>query len=119
MYIYNDKIIKRVYICIVQLFGIGFIIVGVLFDNVVLDIEIDNIKFFMDFVFFDFFVVGRLVIDLFILNIVIGIIIFVVVVVGFLGKYCGIKKLLLGVSIQFNIYEYIFKLLKNNNYINI
>lgn len=118
-YIYNDNTIKRAYICIVQLFGIGLIIVGALSDNVVSDIETDNTKPLMDLVLFDSFAAGRLAIDLSILNIVIGTIIFVVAVVGFLGKYRGIKKLLLGVSIQSNIHEYTFKLLKNNNYINI
>lgn len=105
--------------CIVQLFGIGLIIVGALSDNVVSDIETDNTKPLMDLVLFDSFAAGRLAIDLSILNIVIGTIIFVVAVVGFLGKYRGIKKLLLVVSIQSNIHEYTFKLLKNNNYINI
>lgn len=81
------------------MFGIGFIIVGVLFDCEVLDIEIDNIKFFLDFVFFDFFVVGRLVIDLSILNIIIGVVIFVFFGVGIFWKYYEIKKLLLVVSI--------------------
>lgn len=81
------------------MFGIGFIIVGVLFDYEVLNIEIDNIKFFLDFVFFDFFVVGRLVIDLSILNIIIGVVIFVFFGVGIFWKYCEIKKLLLVVSI--------------------
>lgn len=118
-YIYIDNTIKRAYICIVQLFGIGLIIVGALSDNVVSDIETDNTKPLMDLVLFDSFAAGRLAIDLSILNIVIGTIIFVVAVVGFLGKYRGIKKLLLGVSIQSNIHEYTFKLLKNNNYINI
>lgn len=118
-YIYNDKTIKWAYICIVQLFGIGLIIVGALSDNVVSDIETDNTKPLMDLVLFDSFAAGRLAIDLSILNIVIGTIIFVVAVVGILGKYRGIKKLLLGVSIQSNIHEYTFKLLKNNNYINI
>lgn len=118
-YIYNDKTIKRAYICIVQLFGIGLIIVGALSDNVVSDIETDNTKPLMDLVLFDSFAAGRLAIDLSILNIVIGTIILVVAVVGILGKYRGIKKLLLGVSIQSNIHEYTFKLLKNNNYINI
>lgn len=101
------------------MFGIGLIIVGALSDNVVSDIETDNTKPLMDLVLFDSFAAGRLAIDLSILNIVIGTIILVVPVVGILGKYRGIKKLLLGVSIQSNIHEYTFKLLKNNNYINI
>lgn len=84
---------------LLSLFGIGLIIVGALSDNVVSDIETDNTKPLMDLVLFDSFAAGRLAIDLSILNIVIGTIILVVPVVGILGKYRGIKKLLLGCTI--------------------
>lgn len=89
--------------CIVQLFGIGLIIVGALSDYEVSDIETDNIKPLLDLVLFDSFAAGRLAIDLSILNIIIGVVILVFSVgvgVGILWKYREIKKLLLVVSIQ-------------------
>lgn len=89
--------------CIVQLFGIGLIIVGALSDYEVSDIETDNIKPLLDLVLFDSFAAGRLAIDLSILNIIIGVVILVFsfgVGVGILWKYREIKKLLLVVSIQ-------------------
>lgn len=89
--------------CIVQLFGIGLIIVGALSDCEVSDIETDNTKPLLDLVLFDSFAAGRLAIDLSILNIIIGVVILVFSVgvgVGILWKYREIKKLLLVVSIQ-------------------
>lgn len=89
--------------CIVQLFGIGLIIVGALSDCEVSDIETDNTKPILDLVLFDSFAAGRLAIDLSILNIIIGVVILVFSVgvgVGILWKYREIKKLLLVVSIQ-------------------
>lgn len=89
--------------CIVQLFGIGLIIVGTLSDCEVSDIETDNTKPLLDLVLFDSFAAGRLAIDLSILNIIIGVVILVFSVgvgVGILWKYREIKKLLLVVSIQ-------------------
>lgn len=89
--------------CIVQLFGIGLIIVGALSDCEVSDIETDNSKPLLDLVLFDSFAAGRLAIDLSILNIIIGVVILVFSVgvgVGILWKYREIKKLLLVVSIQ-------------------
>lgn len=89
--------------CIVQLFGIGLIIVGALSDYEVSDIETDNTKPLLDLVLFDSFAAGRLAIDLSILNIIIGVVILVFSVgvgVGILWKYREIKKLLLVVSIQ-------------------
>lgn len=89
--------------CIVQLFGIGLIIVGALSDCEVSDIETDNTKPLLDLVLFDSFAAGRLAIDLSILNIIIGVVILVFSVgvgVGILWKYREIKTLLLVVSIQ-------------------
>lgn len=89
--------------CIVQLFGIGLIIVGALSDCEVSDIETDSTKPLLDLVLFDSFAAGRLAIDLSILNIIIGVVILVFSVgvgVGILWKYREIKKLLLVVSIQ-------------------
>lgn len=89
--------------CIVQLFGIGLIIVGALSDCEVSDIETDNTKPLLDLVLFDSFAAGRLAIDLSILNIIIGVVILVFSVgvgVGILWKFREIKKLLLVVSIQ-------------------
>lgn len=89
--------------CIVQLFGIGLIIVGALSDCEVSDIETDNTKPLLDLVLFDSFAAGRLAIDLSILNIIIGVVILVFSVgvgVGIIWKYREIKKLLLVVSIQ-------------------
>lgn len=89
--------------CIVQLFGIGLIIVGALSNCEVSDIETDNTKPLLDLVLFDSFAAGRLAIDLSILNIIIGVVILVFSVgvgVGILWKYREIKKLLLVVSIQ-------------------
>lgn len=89
--------------CIVQLFGIGLIIVGALSDYEVSNIETDNTKPLLDLVLFDSFAAGRLAIDLSILNIIIGVVILVFSVgvgVGILWKYREIKKLLLVVSIQ-------------------
>lgn len=89
--------------CIVQLFGIGLIIVGALSDCEVSDIETDNTKPLLDLVLFDSFAAGRLAIDLSIMNIIIGVVILVFSVgvgVGILWKYREIKKLLLVVSIQ-------------------
>lgn len=86
--------------CIVQLFGIGLIIVGALSDCEVSDIETDNTKPLLDLVLFDSFAAGRLAIDLSILNIIIGVVILVFSGVGILWKYREIKKLLLIVSIQ-------------------
>lgn len=89
--------------CIVQLFGIGLIIVGALSDCEVSDIETDNTKPLLDLVLFDSFAAGRLAIDLSILNIIIGVVILVFSVgvgVGILWKYREIKKLLLVVSIK-------------------
>lgn len=89
--------------CIVQLFGIGLIIVGALSDCEVSGIETDNTKPLLDLVLFDSFAAGRLAIDLSILNIIIGVVILVFSVgvgVGILWKYREIKKLLLVVSIQ-------------------
>lgn len=89
--------------CIVQLFGIGLIIVGALSDCEVSDIETDSTKPLLDLVLFDSFAAGRLAIDLSILNIIIGVVILVFSVgvgVGILWKYREIKKLLLVVSIK-------------------
>lgn len=88
------KTIKRAYICIVQFTGVGLIIVGTLSDKEVSNIETDSTKPLLDPVLFDSFAAGRLAIDLSILNIIIGTVILVVAVVGLLGIYREMKKLL-------------------------
>lgn len=74
--------------------GLVLLVLGALVVEEVSNIETDNTKPLLDPVLFDSFAAGRLAIDLSILNIIIGTVILVVAVVGLLGIYREMKKLL-------------------------